>query len=223
MPWTSASAMHTAFGDYYSSLSEPQKNQCTVLADYFSAKGWTLNAICGMLGNIQHECTLNCNLYSKYYTSAYNAEQNGYSALISWINTQRENDVDLAYGLTQWHYPDKYITWAYNNGLDWRLWTSQVARIDYEVEHNEQWSADRISSSSVAGHAYTFKEFTQLTEDPAMLAWWFNRAYEKSASSYTGSTERQENATRIYYYLKSQKIPIWLLFKMKERNEGKYE
>lgn len=76
--------------------------------------GWTLNAISGLLGNIDLECRFNP------------------MCLLGSIETG-------AYGLVQWHNPSKLINWAEREGLDYRSGWTQLKRIIYEWENNLQW------------------------------------------------------------------------------------
>ena len=45
-------------------LSQPQmKDNAQYIADYLNARGWTQNAIAGILGNMQRESTMNPGLW----------------------------------------------------------------------------------------------------------------------------------------------------------------
>lgn len=105
MPWIS--------GNRYLDLEEMQNN-ALLIRDYFITKGWTLNAICGMLGNIQTESTINPDL---------------------WESLDQGN-LSGGYGLVQWTPASKYIDWA---GVNYQDGTKQCDRIIYEVENNLQW------------------------------------------------------------------------------------
>lgn len=214
------------WGNYYNSTSSYQYHQCEVIASYFTAQGWTLNAIAAMCGNMQKECAMNCNLYAGKKQTFWNWQQSGYNTLYSNLTSEYNDGTRNGWGLTQWTPGTKCITWCYNRGLDWRLAENQLARIQYECENNMQWYSSRLGSN-VAPKQYTFAEWTQLEEDPGKMAWWFNRAYEVSASSFTSSTDRQENATRIYNHLAGTDLPywggafddLWMLFKIQQANK----
>ncbi len=79
--------------------------------------GWTVNAIAGVLGNMQVESTINPGL---------------------WENRDQGN-MSRGYGLVQWTPATKYTNWADNRGLEWGHMDSQLARIQYEIEENIQW------------------------------------------------------------------------------------
>lgn len=92
---------------------EEMQNNALIQYDLFIQNGWTLNAICGMLGNQQAESGINPNAWQNY-TVNYN----------------------MGYGLVQWTPATKYIDWA---GVNYNSGNRQVERILWEVENEEQW------------------------------------------------------------------------------------
>lgn len=93
---------------------EDQQNNAELFYGYFITKGWTLNAICGMLGNIQTESTTNPGLWESL----------------------DEGNLNGGFGLVQWTPASKYINWA---GSDYLNGDRQCDRIIYEVENGLQW------------------------------------------------------------------------------------
>ncbi|MCO7126041.1 phage tail tip lysozyme [Sporolactobacillus shoreicorticis] len=79
---------------------------------YFVNKGWTPQAVCGMLGNIQSESALHVDIW--------------------------EGGVGPGYGLVQWTPASKLISWCNARGLDYKKISSQCARIAYEMENGIQ-------------------------------------------------------------------------------------
>lgn len=63
---------------------------------YLSDKGWTINAISGLLGNMQRESTINPGLWQSL----------------------KEGNYSGGYGLVQWTPATKYTNWAKANGYD---------------------------------------------------------------------------------------------------------
>ncbi len=82
-----------------------------------SIAGWTLNAIAGVLGNMQSESTINPGL---------------------WENRDQGN-MSGGYGLVQWTPATKYTDWADARNLPWGHMDSQLERIQYEIDNNIQW------------------------------------------------------------------------------------
>lgn len=87
------------------------------ILDYLLARGWTKNAISGMLGNMQTESTINPGI---------------------WQSLDAGN-MQGGYGLVQWTPASKYINWANSMTLNYSEMDSQLKRIEYEVAENIQW------------------------------------------------------------------------------------
>jgi len=88
------------------------------ILNYLSDKGWTKNAVCGMLGNMQTESGINPGI---------------------WENLI-EGNKNGGFGLVQWTPANKYLDWAEENGLGPNKMDSQLERIQYEVGENIQWT-----------------------------------------------------------------------------------
>lgn len=136
--------------------------------DFLTECGWTKNAVCGMLGNMQTESTINPGI---------------------WQNLDA-NNMNVGFGLVQWTPARKYIDWANNNGLDYLNIDSQLYRILYEVERGEQWI-------STQRYPLSFKNFTKSNETPSYLTAAFMYNYERPGSYSTLST-RQAQANYWY-------------------------
>lgn len=87
------------------------------IMNYLTSRGWTKNAVAGMLGNMETESTINPGI---------------------WQSLQSGN-MSGGYGLVQWTPASKYINWANANGLSYGKMDSQLKRILYEVKNNIQW------------------------------------------------------------------------------------
>ena len=79
----------------YLSQGEMESNAKEIYT-YLSDKGWTLNAISGLLGNMQRESTINPGLWQSL----------------------KEGNYSGGYGLVQWTPATKYTNWAKANGYD---------------------------------------------------------------------------------------------------------
>ena len=107
--WTT-SADQSQFG-----LSQPQKDEnASRVYTFFTKIGWTKEAICAMLGNMDVE---------------------------SRMNPSAESTSADTYGLVQWHPASKLQLWAVSEGLNWELGKTQCKRIAYEEENNLQWAS----------------------------------------------------------------------------------
>lgn len=136
-------------GNRYLSLAEMQNNAELVQA-YGLAEGWSINAICAILGNMQEESGINPGI---------------------WEN--REPYVG-GYGLVQWTPYTKYSNWA---GSGWRNnGDKQLERISYEAANDLQWD----DNFYLGPPPYSFTEFlTDDTTDLATMANYFLWYYER--------------------------------------------
>lgn len=141
----------------YSSNSYLTLEQMTVNAqyilDYLISQGWTKNAICGMLGNMQTESTINPGIWE------------------GLDNTSPSN----GFGLVQWTPSTNYTDWADANGYTHDSMDGQLQHILYEKANGLQWI-------STASYPMTFSQFALSTDTPENLAYAFLYDYERPAS-----------------------------------------
>jgi len=121
------------------------------ILDYLTSRGWTKNSVCGMLGNMQSESTINP---------------------VRWQSDIIGN-LSGGFGLVQWTPATKYIDWANSKGLNYKKINSQLERIQYEKKNNIQWD------SNIAG--YSFNTFSKSKKSASTLAMDFLHAYERPA------------------------------------------
>ena len=140
-------ALHS--GNYYLSTAQMTENAQYIL-NYLLDKGWTKNAICGMLGNMQRESTINPGI---------------------WQNLD-EGNTSLGFGLVQWTPATKFLEWCSSLGLEPSHMDSALQRIEYELENGVQW----IATST---YNFSFATFKTSTESPAYLADAFLKCYER--------------------------------------------
>lgn len=130
---------------------EESLHNAQLVANYFSALGWTPQAISAMCGNMRHESSINPDMYEYGY---------------AWED-------DRGYGLVQWTPRSKYWDWAVARGLPPRHGDSQLARIQYEIENGIQWIP-------ISDYDYmTFEEFSQSTLPVPYLTAAFTWSYER--------------------------------------------
>jgi surface antigen len=146
-----------ATGDYISgnrflTLAEMQQN-ARYIWRYLAKRGWTLNAVAGMLGNMETESTINPAI---------------------WETLDEGNTVG-GFGLVQWTPATKLITWAENRGLEFDEMDTQLQRILYEVENGGQWY-------KTSDYPLSFAQFTTSTKSPRYLAMAFLANYERPAN-----------------------------------------
>lgn len=140
-------------------LAEMTVNSEFILS-YLLSKGWSKNAVCGMLGNMQSESSIN---------------PVRWQSDISYDHDPYIHVAGHGYGLVQWTPFNKYTVWCRDLGIPYNKMTSNLARIDWEVENNQQWI------NSLDPKNRTFKEFSQSLDHPFDLAMAFISAYERPA------------------------------------------
>ena len=136
---------------YLSEYGTEMTANATYIYNYFKSRGWTKNAICAMLGNMQRESTINPGL---------------------WQNLDAGN-TSLGLGLVQWTPATKLINWCNDNNLSYTNITAQCQRIIYELNNNLQWIA-------TSNYPETFKQFTKSTKSINYLTYAFLKNYERA-------------------------------------------
>lgn len=160
-----------SFHDYEStSYRSPEiVNNCYCLASALLVKGWSINAICGLLGNAIYE---------------------------SYMAPDMQEVGGTGFGIVQWTPPEKLTDWLDAEGYtNWRtdiqvLGYGEADRIDWEIDNYPQWIA-------TGSYPLSFREFSTSTQTPEYLASAFLYDYERPAS-YATEQIRRDNATWIY-------------------------
>lgn len=121
-------------GNRFLTMSE-MENNARIIWNYLGSKGWSINAVAGMLGNMQHESSINPKIWEALTV-----------------------DYSRGYGLTQWTPATKLFNWV---GTDNPTGEQELDRIIYESENELQWFYNGEVGESPP---ITFKEFTTSTE-----------------------------------------------------------
>lgn len=155
----------------YLTRAEMEGNAEFIFSVFHHGNGWTMNAVCAMLGNMESESGINPGIYENLDSTS---TTNGF-------------------GLVQWTPNTKYKEWADANGYgsNYGDIVGQVARIKYEVENGLQW----IPTSK---YNLTFTDFTQSNRSVEELAQAFMYNYERPAN--LDHPERSTQARAWYNY-----------------------
>lgn len=119
----------------YFSTSQMQNN-ATEFYNYFINKGATLEAICGMLGNIQRESTLNPGI-------------------------KQGSSISLGWGLIQWTPSTVLTNWCDTYNYNWYDGKAQCERIFCEGNGTKDASGYWLPTSE---YEYSWSEFLELTD-----------------------------------------------------------
>lgn len=139
----------------------------------------TLEAICGILGNIQRESQLNPG-----------QQEGGYGGSLNY-----------GYGLIQWTPGSLLTTWASTKGYDWY---DGAAQCEYINEENYYTGSDVVWIPT-GSYAYTWDEFKQLTNvEEAVKAY----LYERERAGVAALADRIQYANDWYTYLSGVITPF---------------
>lgn len=142
---------------------EEMKINAQYVADFLFSRGWSQNAIAGILGNMQTESNINPGLWES----------------LIYGNTAG------GYGLVQWTPTTKLINWANAKGLDYTDIDTQLLKLIDEVESGGQYY-------ETTNYPISFQDFIVSTESPEYLAKAFIYNYERPASYDTAETRAQQ-------------------------------
>lgn len=167
----------------YVSKNKPLSSEETLInakyiKDYLSKKGWTLQAICGLMGNMQAESRINPGAWQGY----------------------KEN-LKLGYGLVQWTPATKYFEWADAAKLERSNIKSQLDRILFEL-------AQGLQFYSSSAYKMTFKEYVKSTETPEKLAYVFLNNYERPGDRNQPHRQTYARAWYSYFSEQAEKSGI---------------
>lgn len=158
---------------------EESKKNWLAFWQFFKAKGWTANAVSGILGNSYYESTVNPNRWEGDIPFAQPVASRGY-------------------GLVQWTPWTKIIDWLTEKGYYpdvSKFGLGECERIQWEMENNQQWIATTTYPES-------FRDFSISTKDPYTLAIEFLANYERPADP--NQPQRGTKAREIYDYIKDK-------------------
>ena len=212
-------ATNNTIGGWSGTPTQDQIDNANVIRSFFLNEGWTLNAICGMLGCMQGESTIN----PAYIQATHrNRLPNSASSLSDVPNSVMVNfykeyygdsNREYAIGLVQWDGAStrlgvrgqKLVSYAIDNNIEWYDGWTQMYRIrgeqEYDVQHSTHKFFQRVR---VSGTYYDFNNYPYSTSTPEDLAKAWTWGYEINLG---GEGFRPANARWFYNYFTSQDAP----------------
>lgn len=192
-------------------LNDDTINNCYCAAGEWLNYGWTLQAICGILGNAIYESFCSADLYEQGASLPYQGygilQWTPYTTLQSW--------------LTQ-----NYPTWQTDLDVNGK---GQCARLKYELDNGLEWYPDPPFMGQYAPVHLTFDEFVHSTLDPQVLAEVFMYDYERPGTGYEQTIARRRGFALAIYMIftgnppgtiitptdkkKPKKMPVWMMLK----------
>lgn len=170
--------------------SRKANNACCVL-QYFYAKGWTVQAISALCGNIQQECTFNPALREQGLSYPNDGLGTG---LVQWTPSENRysdpNPLRLLFNALGYDFDNEYSDGEKQCDCIYAEFEEATGRANRGIE--KQWY-------STTTYPMSWEEWSTSTEDSGYLALVFQANYERPAELHT---ERQEYARQWYNYLK---------------------
>lgn len=199
--WESGATNEWIKGNRWLTIGEMQNN-ATIIFNELLKNGFTVESICGVLGNA-----------GGFYTL-------GESSINPGIWQNLTPNPALGFGLFQWTPSTNYTNWADANGYEHDDGYGQLYWLINQTVPTGQWIPTR-------DYPETFNEFKASTKDPEYLAYVFLNNFERPANR--NQPDRQRNARYWYEWYTnsyvppenppqnggewSSKMPIWLYLK----------
>ena len=212
-------ATNNTLGGWSGTPSQMQLDNANIVRSFFLNEGWTIEAICGMLGCMQGESTINPALIQqtnrfRLPNSANNLSDVPNSVMINFYK-EYYGDTRRAYaiGIVQWDgysnrngvQGQKLVNYATQNNIQWFDGWTQMYRIKgeqaYDVQHGTHSFFQRVR---VSGTYYDFTNYPYSTASPEDLAKAWTWGYEINAG---GEGYRPANARWFYDYFTSPDAP----------------
>lgn len=178
----------------------------TKVYNYFNNLGWSLSAICGMIGNMMHESTINPAFIQATHRGDLPNSANDLSDVPNSVMLSFYGSGANGIGLVQWDGStstppagQKLVSFAERYNYIWYDGDCQVFRIRREKETNIQWT-----SHTYYGITWTWDNYVNNTRTPEESAHIWRRCYEVASA---GDTESGTNARWFYDYFSSGPTP----------------
>ena len=225
--------IHPPWGSVHLNPTEYQTHNAYRMRAALQAQGYDEHAIAGIIGNAQVESGITTGAIEKYSILPNQGESiadvpNSY--MLQYY-TKPQGVGGYGLGLLQWdRYSSLYqshdlLGWCNANGYEWYDGAGQMARLDFEFQHDAQYNFWRMNYGSLTWADYKQIETTYPSYDPGECANVWASCWELSSLSPTGRQQRRENAQYWYDWFQAhptepKPLPIWLLFKFSKERRG---
>ena len=192
-PWTITSSQQP---------SSQQIHNAEKVYNYLHSLGWSVSAICGIIGNMQHESSLDPAFIQetnrwRLPNRAANLSDVPNSVMQHFFN-EYYNDPHKNYGigLVQWDGKgitrQKLVGYCMDNNYIWYDGMAQLARLENEQSRGIQWQ-----TKTMYGTSWTWSNFVHNNRSPEDSASIFRACYEVALA---GVSETRGNARWWYDY-----------------------
>ena len=181
-------------GNRYLSEAEMQNNSM-IIKSYLASKGWSVNAISGLLGNMESESTINPGIWQSL----------------------REGNMSGGYGLVQWTPATNFTEWADSHGYAWDDGSAQLKWINEQTAPSGQW----IPTST---YNFSFDAFKVSTQTPEYLASAFLKNFERAGVEVENQRRTQARKWYNFEYIGTRGEPPELkhLSRGRKRNQTRF-
>lgn len=232
--WTYMRDMiHDPWGSVHLNPSKYQTHNAYMMRAALQLQGYDEHAIAGIIGNAQVESGITTGAIENYSILPNQGESiadvpNSY--MLQYY-TKPQGVSGYGLGLLQWdRYSSTYqghdlLGWCNANGYDWYDGAGQMARLDFEFQHDAQYNFWRMNYGSLTWADYKQIETTYPSYDPGECANVWASCWELSSLSPSGRQQRRDNAQYWYDWFQAhptepKPLPIWLLFKYRKERRG---
>lgn len=229
--WTYLRDMNSPYGSPHLNPSDYQIHNAYMMRRALSAQGYDDTAIAGVIGNAQIESCITPGSIEKYSILPNGAQTladvpNSYM-IQYYVKPSGVSGYGL--GLLQWdRFSQLYqghdlLYWCNANGYEWYDGDGQMARLDFEFQHDAQYHFWRDNYGGLTWADYKNIETTYASYGPGEAANVWASCWEVSSLDPDGRQKRRDNAAFWYQYFIDHPVEpgtskVWLWYKyIKER------
>ena len=232
--WTFLRDMIAApYGSVHLNPTDYQIHNAYRMRAALQSQGYDDTAIAGVIGNAQVESGITPGAIQKY-----SVIPNGAQTLADVPNsymlqyyTPTAGGQGYGLGLLQWdryssvYHSQDLLGWCNANNYEWYDGAGQMARLDFEFQHDSQYHFWRDNYGGLIWADYKQIETSYPSYDAGEAANVWASCWELSSLDPTGRQYRRDNAAFWYQYfidhpVEPAQLKIWLLFKYKNERKG---
>ena len=202
-----------------SEITDMQKQNANCVKSYFTGEGWTLQSVCGMLGNMQYNSGINPAFIMNYHRNELPDNAEDLTQLPSYLMQfffadyyQDPNTDEYGLGLCQWsttttrNYLQQAYCVAYGvvNHYNWYDGWGQCKRINTERANDMQGTSRYFQVVDVDGIHFSFSNYATENTTPETLAQAWAEGYDQDT---TDLDYRKQNARYWYEYFTGPDAP----------------
>lgn len=180
--------------EYFPDYEDKQKNNAACIFSYFYFKGWTINAIAGMCGNIMEESRFNPALVEQHLSLPRELLGTG---LVQWTPWPRDgsvlNPLHVVFNALGYSWDD-YSNGTYQCDAIYAEFEQATGAHDYGID--PQWYVNLAPTQ----YRMNWADYVKSTDEPGYLASVWEACYERPQNVHP---ERQEYARKWYEILKT--------------------